>query len=127
MGYVYSSSRAPGCGQHGSMSRHEMLGILFARGPRFKQSIVLDSPSGNVDVAPTILRILGITTAEAMDGRPLSEALDGGPNNNSVDRSTKVYKAERRVDGGVYQQQITVSRVGSTTYVDDGFASLDPY
>ena len=109
------------------MSQHEMLGILFVRGPSFKQSIVLDSPSGNVDVAPTILRILGITTAEAMDGRPLSEALDGWPNHNSVDRSTKVYKAERRVDGGVYQQQITVSRVGSTTYVDDGFASLDPY
>ena len=32
-GHAYSTSGAPGVGQHGSMSKHELNNVLFARGP----------------------------------------------------------------------------------------------
>ena len=125
-GLAHSSGGAPGRGQHGSMSRHEMRSILFARGPSFKRGMAIDAPSGAIDLAPTILRILGIASGEPMDGRPLEEALNVGPSIHSVDWSTDVHTAERVVKGGVYRQQITVSHVGTTTYVDSGQASLNP-
>ena len=125
-GHVYSSSGAPGRGQHGSMSRHETRSVLFARGPSFKSGVVLASPSGNVDLTPTILRILGFPIPEAIDGRPLQEALESGSSHAAVDWSSEAFSAERRAAGGLYRQRITVSRYENTTYVDEGLAWLDP-
>jgi arylsulfatase A-like enzyme len=117
-GHAYSTSLGPGRGQHGSMSRHETHNILFAIGPSFKQGVVLDSPTGNIDVAPTVLSILGIPGAEDMDGRILREALADGP--DAPQWQTETHEAQRPVNGGVYRQHIKVSRVGDTTYVDEG-------
>ena len=120
LGTVYSTGGAPGKGQHGSMSKHEMNNVLFAWGPSFKQNIRLDTPSGNVDLAPTVLRILGITDGPPMDGRVLEEALASSPAPTTVDRSTKVHHAENRLGQRVYSQSIKVSSVGTTVYVDEG-------
>jgi arylsulfatase A-like enzyme len=122
-GRAYSSGLAPGQGQHGSMSRHETRNVLFARGPDFKQGVSLTSPTGNTDLAPTILHLLGLPGGEGMDGRVLHEALRGAP--ESVDWHTAVHYAERRVEGGFYRQSITVSQVGSTTYVDEGQGGVE--
>ena len=70
-----------GVGNHGGMSRHELHNTLIARGPSFRRSTVVDSPTGNIDVAPTILHILGLSGGDEMDGRVLHEAFvgdDGG-------------------------------------------------
>ena len=107
-------------GQHGSMSRHEIQCVMIARGPSFNAGLVLDTPSGHVDLAPTLMRILGVPGGEAMEGRVLEEALAGGPGPESVDWTTETADAERKLDGGLYRQRITVSRVGTTTYVDEG-------
>lgn len=123
-GTVYSTGGAPGKGQHGSMSKHEMNNVLFAWGPSFKQNIRLDTPSGNVDLAPTVLRILGITDSPPMDGRVLEEALAGGPSPTSVVRSTELHQAEHRLGQQVYSQSIKVSMVGKTVYVDEGNGGL---
>ena len=119
-GHAYSTSLAPGQGQHGSMSRHETHNVLFARGPSFKQGPAIDNPTGNIDLAPTILDILGLSGGEGMDGRVLSEALRDGPDPASVGWRTDTYEAQRPVDGGVYRQYIKVSSAGKTTYVDEG-------
>ena len=74
-GHAYSTSLAPGLGQHGSMSPHETRNVLFARGPAFKQSATVTDPTGNVDLAPTILHLLGLSGGETMHGRVLHEAL----------------------------------------------------
>ena len=102
------------------MSRHEINGILFASGPSFKSALKLDAPSGNLDLAPTILKILGISGDWKMDGRVLEEALAGGPNADDMDWSTETHQAEHDLGGEVYRQQIKISRVGATTYVDEG-------
>ena len=59
-GHAFSTSLAPGQGQHGSMSPHETRNVMFARGPGFKHSSRVSSPTGNVDIAPTILHLLAL-------------------------------------------------------------------
>ncbi|MDA0770744.1 MAG: hypothetical protein BZY79_06515 [SAR202 cluster bacterium Casp-Chloro-G4] len=124
-GHAFSTSLGPGQGQHGSMSRHETHNVLFARGPSFKQELTIDNPTGNIDLAPTILRILGLSGGEGMDGRVLAEALRDGPDAASVQWRTDTHEAQRDVDGGTYRQYVKVSSVGSTTYVDEGLGWVE--
>ena len=121
-GLARSTGALPGQGMHGSMSRQEMHNVLLARGPSFRRGAVLTTPSGNVDLAPTVLAVLGLPDAETMDGRPLLEALKSGPGADAVDWTTEQHEAERDVDTGTYRQQIKVARVGYTAYVDEGSA-----
>ena len=67
-GTIYSSGGTPGQGQHGSMGRSELRSILFARGPGFKDGLKVDAPSGNIDLAPTILKLLELPAVDGMEG-----------------------------------------------------------
>ena len=67
--------RAAGKGTHATLSRFDMHNTLIAAGPDFKRGQTDDLPTGNVDLAPTILQILGIKVPHQMDGRILSEAV----------------------------------------------------
>ena len=125
-GTAYSTGGVAGQGQHGSMSRSEMHNILFARGPGFGQGLRVDVPSGNVDLAPTILKLLGLPPVEGMEGRALAEAMVGGPNPANVDWSSDFHSTDCPVGDSVYRQQIKLSRVGKTVYVDEGTSSLGP-
>ena len=119
-GKVYATYGEPGAGSHGSMSRHEIKNILFASGPSFKSTLKLDTPSSNLDLAPTILRILGISGEWEMHGRVLDEALAGGPDAGDLAWSTELHDAEHNLGEKVYRQQIKISRVGAASYVDEG-------
>ena len=57
----------------------------------------MDTPTGNIDMAPTVLRILGIPGGDSMEGRVLEEALANGPEAGAVDWSTELHNAERRL------------------------------
>ena len=120
-GYAYSTGGASGLGQHGSMSRHEMRNVLFARGDSFIRGARVKSPTGNIDLAPTILHLLGLP-APAMDGRALREALVGG---KPVGWQTRAYTARRELADGAYRQRIQVSSVGNARYVDEGNGGLE--
>jgi len=61
-------------GMHGSFSPMDVHNTLLAVGPAFKTGYVNANPSSNVDVAPTVAKLLGIPLPSA-DGRVLSEAL----------------------------------------------------
>ena len=94
-----------------------MRNALFARGGSFKSGVRIESPTGNIDLAPTVLHLLGVSGGETMHGRVLQEALADG---NPVEWQTDTHRAERRVASGTYRQHITVSHVDGTTYVDEG-------
>ena len=100
------------------MSKHEMNNTLLARGPSFKTRKRIASPTGNVDVAPTVLGLLGLPIPDDMEGRAIVEALVDGP--DSMESTTDTHMAGREVLDGVYRQGITLSRVGSTVYLDSG-------
>jgi hypothetical protein len=63
-------------GMHGSFSPVDVHNTLLASGPDFRENFTDTLPSGNVDVAPTIARILDLDLPAA-EGRPLFEALQG--------------------------------------------------
>ena len=122
-GHAYSTNLLPGQGQHGSMSPHETRNVFFARGPDFKQSATVATPTGNIDLAPTILHLLGLPGGEAMQGRILHETLTNSHEN--ISWHTTTHEAERDTPVGRYRQTITVSRVKDTLYVDEGSGGLE--
>jgi len=70
------ASQANERGEHGSFSPIDVHNTLLAAGPGFQQSFSDPLPSGNVDVAPTIAALLGLSLPKAQ-GRVLHEALAG--------------------------------------------------
>jgi arylsulfatase A-like enzyme len=64
-------------GMHGSFSPRDVGNALIAAGPDFRAGFQDPLPTGNVDVAPTVARILGLALPRAQ-GRALLEALDHG-------------------------------------------------
>ena len=111
-------------GDHGSMSRQEVHNVLIARGPSFKQGARVTNATGNVDIAPTVLCILGLPGVAGMDGRVLDEALARRPEHEPHERTTRIHEAKRAIGARVYRQKIALSTVGSTPYVNYGRASL---
>lgn len=61
-------------GMHGSFSPVDVHNTLIAQGPDFKSGVKDNLPSGNIDVAPTISYLLGLSLPDT-DGRVLYEAL----------------------------------------------------
>src|SRR5438105_15823655 len=57
-------SYGPGGGMHGSLSPYDMHNTCIAAGPDFKKGVQDYFPTGNVDIAPTILWLLGIEPSE---------------------------------------------------------------
>jgi arylsulfatase A-like enzyme len=64
-------------GMHGSFSPRDVHNTLIAAGPDFRAGFKDPLPTGNVDLAPTVARILGLRLPHAQ-GRALREALVNG-------------------------------------------------
>ena len=116
-GQAYATGGVPGQGQHGSMSRHELRNTGLARGPSFRSGAVIETPTGVIDIAPTVCHLLGITATgdTAMDGRVLHEALAGGART-----PPEVSSASYCAASGAYRQELRISRAGNATYIDWG-------
>jgi predicted AlkP superfamily pyrophosphatase or phosphodiesterase len=61
-------------GMHGSFGTPDVHNTLIANGPSFRAATIDSNPTGNVDVAPTVAYLLGLSLPQA-DGRILNEAL----------------------------------------------------
>jgi hypothetical protein len=110
--------RAAGKGTHATLSRFDMHNTLIAAGPDFKRGETNDLASGNVDLAPTILQILGIKPPQKMDGRILSEAMTVAMPSRPPE--TKTIEATKHFRTGTWRQSLQISRVGSAIYLDEG-------
>jgi hypothetical protein len=116
--------RAAGKGTHATLSRFDMHNTLIAAGPDFRQGEVDDLPTGNIDLARTIFRILGITPSQRLDGRIVSEAMaNASPAKPTVE--TKTIEATKDSPVGRWRQSLKVSRVGSTIYLDEGNGTFE--
>jgi predicted AlkP superfamily pyrophosphatase or phosphodiesterase len=71
--------RSGGRAGHGSSSPWDIHNTAIAAGPDLKRGVTIDSPSANVDFAPTFLKSLGLAIPPSMEGRALTEALADGP------------------------------------------------
>jgi arylsulfatase A-like enzyme len=113
------STYGPGQGSHVSLSPFDMHATLVASGPHFRTGVVDTLASGNVDVAPTVLWILGLKPPKAMDGRVLTEAL--------TIKGAKVHSFEPRHieastenNGTRWTQYLNFTEVNGVRYLDEG-------
>lgn len=110
-----------GGGAHGSLSRFDMNNTLIAAGPGFRTNHVSDIPSGNIDLAPTVLWLLGVERPATLDGRVLAEALVSPPAAGApLKVESETFEAARDLGYRRWRQALTVSRVGGVTYFDEG-------
>ena len=117
-GLVYSSSGEIGNGQHGSIGSTEHRSVLFGYGPDFKENNVVENPTGNIDIAPTIIELLGIDTDTNFDGRIITEGLISRSRISS-DIRMESYHAKRNSDGILYEQELESSVLGNSVYIND--------
>jgi arylsulfatase A-like enzyme len=82
-------------GDHGSFSPTDTHISLMASGPDFKSGLHDPLPTANVDVAPTVARILKFSMPDAQ-GRVLEEALRGGPPITEYAVVNKTYRSSIR-------------------------------
>ena len=121
LGHVYSTGGIPGAGTHGSMSRYEINNVLLCSGPSFRESFQCLAPSGNTDLLPTILEVLGISPQKGVQGRVLIEGFD---DHQQLLCNTSYLRSSRKVTNGTYSQEVKISDINGSVYVDEGNGSL---
>jgi len=105
-----------GLAGHGSSSPYDIHNALIAAGPDFRERAVSDVPTANVDLAPTLLHLLGMKPAPSMTGRVIEEALRGGPASSSV-RVDRAHETVKTPDGA-YELTAHISIVAGRRYLD---------
>jgi arylsulfatase A-like enzyme len=108
-----------GCGMHVTLSPTDMHNTCVAAGPDFRRGVVDPLPSGNVDIAPTLLSLMNAKTEQPLDGRVLSEALkDGVAELGKVELGRR--DAEVKFPNGVWRQYLTFTELNGVRYLDEG-------
>jgi arylsulfatase A-like enzyme len=105
-----------GVAGHGTSSVYDIHNTLIASGPDFREQTVSSVPTGNVDLAPTLLHLLGLPTAATMTGRVIHEALRKGPLPSAV-KVERVIETVRTRDNK-YELSAHISVVGQYRYLD---------
>ena len=114
----------PGQGMHGSLSRSDMHNTFVAAGPDFKTGIQDQLPTGNIDIAPTALHLLGVTVPETMRGRVVSEALVQPGLRSLRSYAPNRVEAVRSFGKSTWKQYLLTSTVNGTLYLDQGNGEL---
>jgi arylsulfatase A-like enzyme len=106
-------------GNHGSMSPWTVRNTFIASGADFKRGAVVRTPVSNVDIAPTLLALLGLdgdADLPRFDGRAITEAFADGPDPEQVPVQTTTHVTA--TPDGKYRAAIQVSEVGTQRYID---------
>ncbi|MCY3825585.1 MAG: alkaline phosphatase family protein [Nitrospinae bacterium] len=111
-GWGYSSVNNKGSGgTHGSCSPYELRNFLIGAGPAFPAGARVNAPTGNIDLAPTILSLMGKETC-GLDGEALTSVSRGRG-------EERVY----RVDSKGFAQTLSRAEVDGRFYLN--FARLE--
>jgi arylsulfatase A-like enzyme len=118
-----------GTGMHGTLSKFDVHNTLVAAGPDIRIGFRDEFPTGNIDVAPTILHLLHLASPDGVDGRVLSEALADAP--LPTERpATKRLEASSEMTSGLilrktrtWKQYLQTTSFAGHTYFDEGNAS----
>ena len=103
---------------HGGIGPWTITNTMLAWGPDFKRGVIVRTPAANVDVAPTILHLLGLQAAlSGMQGRVLLEALVGGPDEEQIAMDTRALRVSR----GTYRAVLQTTEVEGRRYIDKGW------
>jgi arylsulfatase A-like enzyme len=106
-------------GSHASLSSFDMNNTLVGAGPDLKKGLVSHVPSGNVDVTPTVLWLLGVKPPHKLSGRVLHEALTTS-NQPAPKVNEQRIEASRELGLFEWNQYLKFSEVDGTVYFDEG-------
>jgi len=116
IGTCYFDTSLPvGGGIHGGLHHKELNPLCVMGGSLFGEGVNVDTHSGIVDIAPTILHGLGIAPPASMHGRVLHEAFRHGL---CVAEEPVAEKFE--TGSGDYAQVLRRTRLGDACYLDGG-------
>jgi hypothetical protein len=100
-----------GVAGHGSSSPWDIHNTLMAAGPDLQRGIKSDVPTANVDLAPTVLKLLNLSAPPSMEGRVVSEAFVNGPRPDPHGTAT----VRAQTADGSYTVVATLSTVRTST------------
>jgi hypothetical protein len=134
-GLVYAdtgpgNSWTTGMGMHGAAGSREIHNFCAATGPDFRQRYVDRDPSGNIDIAPTIERVLGLEpnvgpSGVYAAGRVLSEALARGRTAVGVPRAISM-RSDLVLQGVEAITTLHLTRLGDRFYLDGSSVDRKP-
>ncbi len=110
------TSYKPGQGAHVTLCLFDMHNTLIAAGPDFRAGLKSELPSGNLDVTPTVLHVLGIEPKEKLDGRVLYEALKNSLPENLVVPQTRT----RQILMKHWEQYLKITEFKGVQYFEEG-------
>jgi hypothetical protein len=123
-GMYVSDGGTKGKGSHASFGPADVHNTLVASGPSFKKGLMSALPSGNTDVPPTILHLLGVKQPVPMDGRVLHEALLGSREELPVPE-TKTIETSREIGVFRWKQYLKFTQLGGAVYYDEAGGGAD--
>jgi len=98
-----------GGGLHGGLHQRELNHCLFLGGEMFRKGVEIDTPSGTVDIAPTVLKLLGLPPHPLMAGRAIEEAFALG------DPAPEVIEHSHEAGAADYAQKVVTAGVAGAT------------
>ncbi len=111
-GMIDANGKGDAKGTHGTLSPFDVHNLFIAAGPDFRTGTESDLPSSNLDVAASIMHLLGLKTEHHLDGRVLTEAFS--------ETAATTSKTTEDATTGNWRQYLRVSKVGATEYFDEG-------
>ncbi|NNF80142.1 MAG: hypothetical protein HKN05_19135 [Rhizobiales bacterium] len=105
-----------GGGCHGGLSAHELNNVLVLGGAQFRTGGALEAPAGNIDVLPTVLKLLNLPIPTGIDGRPLHKAFEAAPTDH-----TTIQEHTMTAPNG--QTHLSVTDYGSQRYLNKAWVS----
>lgn len=117
--------RGPGQGIHAGLSRYDMRAALVAAGPDFRRGMIDELPSSNVDLAPTILWLLGVDISVPMDGRILLEAMPLKPP-KFPPVETRALQTGADLERSAWRQYLSITEFAGSVYFDEGNGASAP-
>jgi phosphonoacetate hydrolase len=97
-----------GGGMHGGLNRHELNSTLMVSAPGVERARLDHRPAGIIDIAPTVLALLGVPNASTMSGANLTEP------------ATPMTSHTLTASVGSFTHDVTVRRAGRRLIIDRG-------
>lgn len=104
---------------HGSLSPFDMHNTCIAAGPDFLKGVQDNVATGNIDIVPTILWLLGVEPQHKLSGRVLSEALTK-PASPPPLCEARFLDASFHAQESTWHQYLKYTEVNGVLYFDEG-------
>jgi arylsulfatase A-like enzyme len=106
-------NRKAGEGTHATLSHFDVNNTLLAAGPELRRGLETSAPSGNIDLAPTILAISGVDIPKGLAGRRLDHGMDG-----LSDWRPRSESRHLEANNGGWHQQLRITHFSGSDYLE---------